>query len=96
MFSILSNSGKVHYGQKEFLLDFESDLSSLPGLEGAHPGSVAFVIEKSQHYMLNNYGQWVAVNLSSGGSSSGGGSDDEGGGSVPDGTEEINYDGGLV
>lgn len=70
------------YGPKKYIVDLESDISSLP-THGIPPGSIAFVIEKSIHYMLNNQRRWVKVELSTGGS----------GGETPD---EIIYDGGLL
>ena len=75
------------YGPKKYIVDLESDISSLP-THGIPPGSIAFVIEKSIHYMLNNQRRWVKVELSTGGN--GGGS---GGGETPD---EVIYDGGLL
>lgn len=85
MFSILSNSDKMAYGVKAYVLDLKSDLSSLP--TNITPGSIAFIIESSQYYMLNTQGNWVAVTFcSSDGSSSEGG----------DTFDEVIYDGGLV
>ena len=46
MFSIFSNSGQINYGQKQYLLDFESDIAELPA--NATPGDIAFVIETSK------------------------------------------------
>lgn len=66
MFSIFSNSEKVRYGQKEFVVDFESDVATLP--TNCEPGSKALVIETSQYYMLNHNKQWVKVYLTSGNS----------------------------
>lgn len=72
------------YGPKKYIVDLESDISSLP-THGIPPGSIAFVIEKSIHYMLNNQRRWVKVELSTGGGT--------GGGETPG---EIIYDGGLL
>lgn len=83
MFSILRNSGKPTYGVKDFIVDFESDVPTLP--TDCPVGSVAFVIEKSQYYMLNHAQNWVKVNLNNGGT--GGGSGD---------VQEVIYNGGLV
>lgn len=83
MFSIFSNSGQINYGQKQYLLDFESDIAELPA--NATPGDIAFVIETSKYYMLNHQKQWVKVTLANGGS---------GGGDTP--IDEIVYNGGLV
>lgn len=84
MFSILRNSGKTAYGQKDYIVDFESDMSSLP--TNGQVGSLAFVIEKSQYYMLNHHKQWIKVTLSSG----------TGGGNGGDDVEEVIYNGGLI
>jgi hypothetical protein len=86
MFSILSNRGKVAYGQKEFVVDLASEISSLP--TKCTPGSTAFVIETSQYYMLNNQRQWVKVNLASGSGTGGGGDLPEDG--------EVIYNGGVI
>ena len=85
MFSILSNRGKVAYGQKQFVVDFVSEVSSLP--TKCTPGSIAFVIETSQYYMLNNQRQWIEVNLASGSGT--------GGGDLPE-ADAVIYNGGMV
>lgn len=83
MFSVLANRNKIAYGHKDFILDFEADLSDLP--TDCEVGSTAFIIENSKTYMLNHQKQWIKVILSSG---SGGGTGDD--------TEEIIYNGGVV
>lgn len=84
MFSILANDGKVVHGQKNFIVDFETDITDLPA--SCSVGSTAFVIESSQYYMLNHYGQWIAVTLGSSGG---------GGGVLPE-DHEVIYNGGTV
>ena len=85
MFSVLANRKKIAYGQKDFILDFETDITELP--TDCEVGSTAFVIESSKTYMLNHQKHWVKVNLSSGSGGGTGGGDD---------TEEIIYNGGTV
>lgn len=70
MFSIISTGGHKAYNLQSFVVDTQADLDNLP--IDIHAGSTAFVIEKSQYYMLNNQKTWVLVNL---GSSGGGGID---------------------
>ena len=101
MFSVIANSGKPANYITEYLLDTESDVQNLPTV-GA-PGSKAFVIENSIHYMLNHKKQWIKVDIGStagGGSTSGtiiydGGVEiyDENGSNNQPGNEDI-YDGG--
>lgn len=81
MYSILSNSGNLRHGQKEYLLDTELDVDSLP--TDCEPGSKAFVIETSQTYMLNNQHEWKLISTNSG----------SGGGSLP---QHVIYDGGYA
>lgn len=64
MFSIFSNSGEIKYGQKQYILDSETDIKDLP--TNITPGSIAFIIENSKYYMLNHQGQWVSVVLNNG------------------------------
>lgn len=86
MFSIHSNRGQIAYGHKEFIVDFTSDVSSLP--TDCAVGSTAFVIETSQYYMLNNQKMWIKVNLASGSGT--------GGGDTPPEEEHVIYNGGLI
>lgn len=57
--NILSNSGHVGYGIKEFAVDTPEDIDKLP--VDAKPGSAAFVISTGSVYMLNSKGEWVEV-----------------------------------
>lgn len=82
MYSISRTDG---YGPKKFIVDLESDMSNLP--TNVPPGSIAFVIEKSTYYMLNNQKRWVKVNLSTGTGS---------GGSGDPTFDEVIYDGGIL
>ena len=89
MYSISANRNKVAYDTKKFIVDFVSDIPTLP--TDCAPGSTAFVIESSTHYMLNNYKQWVEVELGSSGGSSGGGTGDG-----DDVITNVIYDGGVI
>lgn len=86
MYSISANRNQVAHNTKKFIVDFASDVATLP--TDCAPGSTAFVIENSSHYMLNNYKQWVKVILNTGGGTSGGG-----GGDV---ITDVIYDGGTI
>lgn len=68
MFSIASNSGKTAYGVTRFLVDTVDDIASLPTYHT--PGSVAFVIENSSKWVLNNKHKWKKTASSSSGGSS--------------------------
>ena len=91
MYSLISNRGIYNIALKEYIIDFETDISEVP--TDAPAGSKCFVIENSVTYMLNHQKQWVKVNLSSGGNSGGGGNTP--GGDTPSGDEVI-YEGGVI
>jgi hypothetical protein len=90
MISIGANRNKKAYGIKHYNLDTESDLQ-LINTDREAMGTTAFVIETSQHYMINGSKQWKKISTSTGG-----GSNDEiyDGGGV-EGPEDV-YDGGGV
>lgn len=80
MISIISEKN----GVKKFVADKKDDLLNM-NLRSTRMGSICFVIEEDNTYILNGSGKWIAVssygsNSGSGGSSSGG----EGGSSEPD------------
>lgn len=75
MYSIITENGITKYGIVEFIIDTEADIENLPG--GIAPGSIAFVVESSKTYMLNNDLEWKLVNLSGGGDGGGSGLTDE-------------------
>lgn len=82
-FSIIEQAGKTVYNVKKFVIDAYDDLKSIDK-DAIAPGSVAFCIESSENYMLNNKREWKKVILSTGGSGTGSG-----------GTEDdVIYDGG--
>ena len=80
---IVSNAGKTAYGIKAYVLDTVDDLVRIDPAN-LYPGSTAFIIDSSTHYMLNNKKVWMKVDLGSGSG---------GGGTTPD---HITYDGGVV
>ena len=63
-FSIYSNSGKIAYGIKNFIVDTPSDIENLP--TSIMPGCTAFAIETSTYYMLNHQKEWIEVTLAGG------------------------------
>lgn len=108
MISVRANSRRIAYGVKQYTVDEEADLEKII-LSTASPGSIAFVLETSTKYVLNNKKEWVKVKSSSSGSGNGGsggssgGDGDYDGGSI-DGTdpddpidkEDPEYDGGSI
>jgi len=51
-FRLVKQGGKLDYNYKEYFLDTESDLVSVPTID-ACPGSVAYVINSGKLFMLN-------------------------------------------
>ena len=107
MISVRANSRRIAYGVKQYTVDEEADLEKIV-LSTTSPGSIAFVLETSTKYVLNNKRKWVKIKSSSGGSGNGGGGSsggdgDQDGGSI-DGTdpddsidnENPEYDGGSI
>ena len=97
MISIGANRNKIAYGIKHYNLDTEQDLQ-LINTSRETMGTTAFVIETSQHYMLNSSKEWKKVNAS-GNSGSGGSSEDiwDGGGvEGPGSNDDYVQDGGGV
>lgn len=79
------------YGPRKYIVDLTSDINELP-THGIPPGSIAFVIENSTHYMLNNQRKWTLIQFSSSSNGGSGGGEGEGG----DSFDEVIYDGGLL
>ena len=82
MYSLISHKGVYNEAVREYIVDYETDISELP--TDVPAGSKCFVIDNSVTYMLNHRKQWIKVNLSSG----------SGGGNIPSGDEVI-YEGGA-
>lgn len=87
MISVRANSRRIAYGVKQYTVDKEADLEKII-LSTTSPGSIAFVLETSTKYVLNNKKEWVKIKSSSSSSGSGSG----GGSSGGDG----DYDGGSI
>lgn len=68
MISIISNSGHVAHGIKEFVLDTQDDLENLP--VDIQAGSKAYIIETGISYILNSQGEW-SQNMSASGNGNG-------------------------
>ena len=67
MISIISNSGQIAHGIRNFVLDTQDDVENLP--TGIPAGSKAYVIESGVSYILNSKGEWSQdMSASSGGS----------------------------
>lgn len=106
MISVRANSRRIAYGVKQYTVDEEADLEKIV-LSTTSPGSIAFVLETSTKYVLNNKREWIKIKSSSSGNGSGGGSSggdgDYDGGSIdgtdPNGSindENSEYDGGSI
>ena len=76
-YSITGNSGHIAYGIKRFVVDTEAEIDNLPIYITS--GSVAFVIETSKTFMLNNAKEWKEVEVGGGGGGSGAGNIYDGG-----------------
>jgi hypothetical protein len=55
-YRLVKQGGKLDYNYKEYYLDTDSDLSTLPVGE-ASPGSIAYSIASGKVYMLNTLNQ---------------------------------------
>lgn len=87
MISVRANSRRIAYGVKQYTVDEEADLEKIV-LSTTSPGSIAFVLETSTKYVLNNKKEWVKIKSSSNSSGNGGGGDSSGG--------DGDYDGGSI
>lgn len=81
MLSTYKQNGKIRYGVKEYILDTIKDIASLPtDPADVKPGSIAFVVDSSETYMLNNAQTWVKIVAgSTGGGTGSTGAGDDGG-----------------
>lgn len=55
-YRLVKQGGKLDYNYKEYYLDTDSDLSTLP-VGDAWPGSIAYSIASGKVYMLNTLNQ---------------------------------------
>ena len=69
MFTIYANSNQIAHGVKKYIVDTEAEIAEVP-TTGA-PGSIAFCIDSSKYYMLNNAKEWVETPGLAGGGGSG-------------------------
>lgn len=87
MYGMTREHNERVYGLKQFVVDTESDIATLPTLDPTLvPGSTAFVIATSNTYMLNNKRSWVKLARSSSGSDT----------PDPDANNTYIWDGGSV
>lgn len=56
-FKLIKQGGNLDYNYKEYFLDTESDLASVPTMD-ACPGSVAFIINSGKLFILNTNKEW--------------------------------------
>jgi len=69
MYGMTREHNERVYGLKQFVVDTESEIATLPTVDPTLvPGSTAFVIATSNTYMLNNQRSWVKLARSSSGS----------------------------
>lgn len=71
MVTIGANGNKIAYGVKHYNVDTEDDRLAIKTFN-LTPGTTAFVIENSKHYMLNGAKKWVEITPFGTGSSCGG------------------------
>lgn len=55
---LVRQGGKVDYNYKEYYLDTITELALIP-VEECCPGSIAYIIDKAEVYMLNSKKEWV-------------------------------------
>ena len=95
MINIASNSDKIAYGIKHFVLDDESDLKRLNSSK-LTPGSTIFIISTSKYCMLNGKKKWIEISPFGKIDSSSGGEGDDPGPDLPEDGEDIVYEGGEI
>ena len=57
--STMKQNGHTAYNNIEFVIDTKSDVENLPTT--CSPGSIAFCVEDSSVYMLNNQKVWSEI-----------------------------------
>ena len=79
-YSLYRQDGDILYGVKDYIVDTEMDIYSLPtDLKKIKPGSQALVVATSEKYILNNQGVWVKVKNTTAPGTEGGESSDNAG-----------------
>lgn len=61
MFNIVTQNGNTAYGIKRYLCDTAADFEKLKTKETATPGSIVFIAETGDSYILNNSGEYVIL-----------------------------------
>ena len=95
MISIGSQSGRVKYGIKHYILDSEEDFKKLQNKNIM--GCTCFVIDTSKYYMIDSKKQWIEITPFGKATSSEGGDIDNDG--IPDDIDpslDIIYEGGII
>ena len=59
-FYLKQQSSRLDYNYKEYILDKDRDVDEVPST-GCAPGSVCFIIETSDVYMLNSNKKWKKI-----------------------------------
>ena len=83
--AILSNSGRVAYGVKRFMVRTVEDILTIPLTPAIRPGSTVFVTSDQSRYILDQDYNWVQLKTPGGNSGEGGDED-----------QEIIYEGGDI
>ena len=60
MYYLVHQGGRTDYYYKEYYLDNANDLSIVP-IEKCCPGSVCFIIDTVDVYMLNTEMKWIKI-----------------------------------
>ena len=74
MISVGANDNYVAYGVQKYIVDYSSDIGSLP--THCATGSTAFVIDTSATYMMNSQKEWKLIKIGGSGGGSGSGGED--------------------
>jgi hypothetical protein len=93
MISIGSQSNKIKYGIKHYILDTDEDFNKLPKINLM--GCTCFVISTSKYYMMSGEQKWVEITPYGKTVSPGGGGDTPDNPNPP-GTDDIIYEGGEI
>ena len=98
MIRIRANGNRLAHGIKKFTVDTFDEVAKI-NLASVAMGSTAFVIDKSETYMLNGQRKWVKVTLSGGSGGNGPGDiiyDGGDSGDVNDNPDDVIYEGGII
>lgn len=59
MFSLYGQNGQIAHGIREYMCDTKDDVKDLP--VNISPGSMAFIIDTGDLYILNHSREWVLL-----------------------------------